>query len=100
MAEKTRLAGGPEKTVTWIWFEDGQFKVEFYDFSDLAQQVFGNDIAYTLTVQDISKLFSVTAQNEGWLMSWIAERFTSYFDIKRWLEEKEVEFSVEIDSRA
>jgi hypothetical protein len=34
MMEKTKLSGGPDKTVTWIWLENpGQLKVEYYDFS-------------------------------------------------------------------
>ena len=58
MSDKVKLAGGPEKTVTWIWLENSQLKVEFYDFSDLAQRMFGNDIAYTITVEEMPKLFS------------------------------------------
>jgi hypothetical protein len=60
MTEKTKLSGGPDKTATWIWLEAGQLKVEFYDFSETAQQMFGNDIAYMITVHDMNGLFSVT----------------------------------------
>jgi hypothetical protein len=105
MAEikKVKLSGGPEKTVTWIWLDPetgSQLKVEFYDFSELAQSMFGNDIAYTLTTDELIKLFSLTRQDETSLIKWITENFQSYFGIKRWLEENEIEFSVEIESWA
>jgi len=48
--QKVQLSGGPDKSVTWIWLEDGRLKVEYYDFSESAQRLFGNDIAYTITV--------------------------------------------------
>ena len=100
MTEKIKLAGGPEKTVTWIWLEDRCLKVEFYDFSELAQRMFGNDIAYTITVEEMTKLISISEQNEVLLIPWMAEKFKSYFDIKNWLEETEIKFSVEIESWA
>ena len=100
MTEKTKLAGGPEKTVTWVWLENGQLKVEYYDFSEDAQRMFGNDIAYTLTVRDMMKLFSVVSKDENTLIIWIVEYFESYFGIKQWLEENKIEFDVEIESHA
>jgi hypothetical protein len=48
MTEKVKLAGGPKKTITWM--EDGRLKIEFYDFSELAQNMFGNEVAYTLSI--------------------------------------------------
>lgn len=100
MAEKTKLTGGPEKTVTWIWLESDQLKVEFYDFSELAQKMFGNDIAYTITVHEMDKLFSLIEQGEAALIPWLKESFKSYFAIKRWLEEHKIGFTVEIESHA
>ena len=46
MVEKVQLNGGPDKSVTWIWLENGHLKVEYYDFSKPAQKFFGNDIAW------------------------------------------------------
>jgi hypothetical protein len=100
---RVKLTGGPEKTVTWIWLDPetgGQLKVEFYDFSKLAQRMFGNDIAYTITVHEMTKLLSFRQQGEASLIQWMAGKFRSYFDIKRWLEENEIGFSVEIESWA
>jgi len=101
--EKIKLTGGIEKTVTWIWLDPetgGQLKVEFYDFSETAQRMFGNDIASTITVREMNKLFSAAKQDETSLIQWLAEKFQSYFGIKHWQEENEVEFSIEGESWA
>lgn len=100
MTQKVKLAGGPEKSVTWIWLERGQLRVEYYDFSERAQRMFGNDIAYTLTITDVTKLLSPIRQSEPALISWMIENFKNYFEIKRWLEENNIGFSVEIESWA
>jgi len=100
MTEKVKLSGELDKTVTWIWLEGGQLKVEFYDFSDTAQKMFGNDIAYTLTVNDMDRLFPTINQNEASIIQWMGQSFKSYFDIKQWLEENEIDFSIERESWA
>jgi|SRR5688572_10090591 hypothetical protein len=98
MTQKVKLTGGLEKTVTWIWLEEGLLKVEFYDFSETAQNILGNDIAHTLTVNEMTKLYSLTKQDETSLIQWIGENFKSYFGIKQWLEENGIGFSKEVDS--
>jgi hypothetical protein len=98
--ERITLTGGPEKTVTWIWLERGQLKVELYDFSKVAQNMFGNDIAYTITLRDMNKFYSITKQNEASILPWIDGNFQSYFDIRSWLEQNAIEFSVERESWA
>jgi hypothetical protein len=100
MTEKVQPTGGPDKAVTWIWLETGQLKVEYSDFSEPAQKLFGNDIAWTITVNDMDKFLSIVNQSEATLIPWIAEYFKSYFGIKQWLEEHEVDFSVERESWA
>ena len=103
MAEKVKLTGGPEKTATWVWLEpetDGQLKVEFYDFSELAQRMFGNDIAYTITVYEMDKLFLTINQDERSLLLWMAKNFNHYFGIKKWLEENGIGFRIERESWA
>ena len=99
--KKVKLSGGPDKTITWIWLDPetgGQLKVEFYDFSDLVQRMFGNDIAYTITVNEMDKLFSFSKHDEASVIPWIAENFKSYFGIKQRLEEIEIDFSIERES--
>ena len=100
MPEKVKLSGGPEKTVTWIWLENRQLKVEYYDFSEPAQRFFGNDIAWTITVHEMDKLLSIVNQDEASLISWMEEYFKSYFAIKQWLEENKIQFSIERESWA
>ena len=100
---RVKLTGGLEKAVTWIWLDPetgGRLKVEFYDFSETAERMFGNDIAYTITVAEMSKLFLLTKQSETSLIPWMTENFRSYFDIKKWLEENEIAFSIERESWA
>jgi hypothetical protein len=100
MVEKVQLNGGPDKSVTWIWLEYDLLKVEYYDFSEPAQRLFGNDIAWTITVNDMNKLYSTVNQTETTLISWMEHYFKSYFGIKQWLEEHDIDFSVERESWA
>jgi hypothetical protein len=100
MMEKAKLACELEKAVTWIWLEEDQLKVDVYDFSETAERMFGNDIAHTLTVTDMKKLYWLTKQDEISLLEWMAENFKSYFGIKQSLEENEFDFRVEIESWA
>jgi hypothetical protein len=100
MVEKVKLADGLEKTVTWVWLEDAQLKVEYYDFSEDAQRMFGNDVAYTLTVTEMDKLYFVAKLDEAILIQWLVENFKTYFAIKKWLEDNKIGFTVEIESHA
>ena len=98
--EKSKLSGGPEKTTTWIWLQDGHLKVEYYDFSDEAHTFFGNDIAWTITVLEMEKLLSTVNKDSETLIPWMEQYFRSYFGIKQWLEENGIEFSIERESWA
>ena len=100
MTGKVKLAGGPDKTVTWIWLQDGRLKVEYYDFSEEAHTFFGNDIAWTITVQDMEKLLSTVNKDAEILIPWMEQYFKSYFGIKQWLEENGIEFRIERESWA
>lgn len=99
---KVKLSGGPDKTVTWIWLDpaSGRLKVEYYDFSESAQKLFGNDIAYTITVKKMDKLYSAVNQNEASIIPWMEQYFKSYFGIKQWLTENGIDFSVDIEGWA
>jgi hypothetical protein len=98
---RVKLSGGPDKTVTWIWLNNnGQLKVEYYDFSEAAQRLFGNDIAYIITVNQMDKLYATVNQNETSLISWMEQYFRSYFGIKKWLEEKGIDFSIQVEGWA
>jgi hypothetical protein len=69
---KVKLSGGPEKTATWTWLQDGQLKVEFM-ISAKPRRMFGNDIAYTITVREMEKLLSLIRQAESSVLQWLAE---------------------------
>jgi hypothetical protein len=99
--QKVQLSGGPEKTVTWIWLDNnGQVKVEYYDFGESAQRLFGNDIAYTITVNEMDKLLLTINQSESSVIPWMQQYFKSYFGIKKWLEENKIDFSIEVEGWA
>jgi len=100
MTEKVKLSGGPEKTATWIWLEDGVLKIEYYDFSEAAQRLFGNDIAYILTVHEMEKLFATINQDQATLLTWMEQYFKSYFGIKQWLQENGIDFGIEVEGWA
>jgi len=100
-AKKVKLSGGPEKTVTWIWLDNNrQLKIEYYDFGEAAQNMFGNDIAYTITVNQMDKLYLRAKQDEASLIPWLAKNFKNYFGIQQWLKENGIDFSVERESWA
>lgn len=100
MTEKVQLNGGPSQSTTWIWLENGKLRVDYYDFSEPAQKLFGNDIAWTITVNDMDEFLSTVNQSESTLISWMESYFKSYFGIKQWLEEHEIDFSIERESWA
>jgi hypothetical protein len=62
--------------------------------------MFGNDIAYIITVNQMDRLFSLSQTEEESMIQWMAENFKSYFGIKNWLEENKIEFSIERESWA
>ena len=100
MTAKVKLTGGPDKSVTWIWLESGQLKVEYYDFSEPANKFFSNDIAWTITINDMDKLYATVNQDETSLIPWMEQYFKSYFGIKQWLEEHGIDFGIERESWA
>jgi hypothetical protein len=48
----------------------------------------------------MDKVFSTTQQDQTSIIPWMAEKFQSYFGIKKWLEKNEFGFDKEIDSWA
>ena len=102
MTEKVQLNSGPDKSVTRIWLDPagGRLKVEYYDFSEPAQKFFGNDIAWIITVNDMDSSYSSLNQNEATLIPWMEHYFKSYFGIKHWLQEHEINFNINRESWA
>jgi hypothetical protein len=48
----------------------------------------------------MEKLFSTIDKDETSIIPWMESYFRSYFGIKQWLEENEVDFIVEIEGWA
>jgi len=43
-----------------VWLENDQLNVENYDFCESAHKMFGNDIAYTLNINEMNKPYLLT----------------------------------------
>jgi len=98
--EKIKITSDPDKTITWIWLDPetgGQLKMEYYDFSGLAYYMFGNNIVYTLKVEEMERLFFLTKRDEDSVLRWLMDNFINFFGIKRWLEDNKIAFGVQIE---
>jgi hypothetical protein len=95
--EKIKITSDPDKTITWIWLENEQLKMEYYDFSGLAYYMFGNNIVYSLTVEETERLFLLTKRDETSVLRWLLDNFVNFFGVKRWLEDNRVAFDVKIE---
>jgi hypothetical protein len=49
---------------------------------------------------EMEKLFSITGQDESFLIPWLHEKYKSYFEIRKLLEECVIAFHKEIESWA
>ncbi len=108
-----RLSRGLDQTVTWVDIAaDGSLVIEFYDHSAAANDAFGNDVAYLLTVAPRHKetmlrllreeagVQTVVGNGDSMLLGLIHERFASYFDLVRWLEARQIPFAKSFDGWA
>jgi hypothetical protein len=98
--EKIKITSDPDKTITWIWLENEQLRLEYYDFSGLAYYMFGNNIVYSLTVEETERLFLLTKRDETSVLRWLLDNFVNFFGVKRWLEDNRVAFNVKIEKLA
>lgn len=101
---KRRLKGGLPKTASWIACpEPGLVEVELYDFSEAAEAAFGNDVAYRLRVETeaLAPALGLAEDSpDDRILAAIADRFTSYHDVKSWLEERGIPSSTIFESWA
>ncbi len=104
---KIKLEGGPEQTVSSIVIGvDGSVGFDFFDFSPMAQEHFGNDVAYTIVVAPVDRpalmrAFALSADApDDSILAAGAELFQSYFDIQPFLEKHAIPFEKEFDSWA
>lgn len=101
-----------DKTSTSIALEaDGSIVVHHYDFSDEAQQHFGNDVAFiiTLTSEGKEMLHTLLSGNTGFrtgdeadlqLLGLIQARFKGYHDFQDYLQANNVPYEKRFDSWA
>ena len=100
------LPGGPDHSASWVEIAgDGSMVIEFYDHSEQAQTAMGNDVAYLLTIAaadsdsvlyrllDDRPTIQANADMDSLLLNLISRQFTSYFDLREWLEEQSVPFA-------
>lgn len=97
MIGKVTLTDGTNKTLTWSWLEDDMLTIEYYDFSELAYYIFGNNVVYTLTVSETERLLFLTKRDQESLTQWLSDNFQNFFGIKHWLEENKVAFCLQIE---
>jgi hypothetical protein len=87
---------------------DGSLVVELYDFSDAAQKWLGNDVAFLLHLGAEQKTKLLTsllpaeepapaADRDALLLSLLAERFSDYYDVERWLIDQGIPFRKEFE---
>jgi hypothetical protein len=101
---RLRLSGGLAKTASWVILRaDGGVTVEWYDYSEEAQQVWGNDVAYLVHVDagDAPQLCALLgAADADALPAAMQARFADYFAAKAWLDEHAIPYRQEFDSWA
>lgn len=111
--QRVRLTGGPKHTSSSVEVRpDGSLVVEFYDFSEEAEQHFGNDVAYMLLVAPAEKkrVLSLLASEseskepqsdtDSQLLHLMQQKFSDYFAVKAWFQEQQISFRSEFDSWA
>jgi hypothetical protein len=102
-----KLRGGPEQTVSSVFVNpDGSVHFDFFDFSPVAQEHFGNDIAITIIVSPaachslLHALSIPVDSGAGAIVSACGERFQNYFDVQPFLEEHGIPFDKDFDTWA
>jgi hypothetical protein len=107
------LKGGLARTTSSAQIKsDGSLVIELYDFSREAEKWLGNEVAFLLKVSpsDKGKMLSCLlggqnqmpdeSQGDDLLLQIIGERFTDYYEVKRWMEENEIPYEKEFDQWA
>ena len=91
---------------------DGSLVIEWYDYSSIAESVWGNDVAYLLTIgpDDKRQVLSLLAAQakcladaddpDGLLLNLSQQQFHTYWDVKQWLENHNIPFEKTFNSWA
>jgi hypothetical protein len=104
------LKGGLERTASSAQIKsDGSLVIDLYDFSSEAEKWLGNEVAFLLKVSPsekgkmLSRLLGGQnpmldeSQEDDLLLQLIGERFTDYYEVKRWMEENKIPYEKEFD---
>lgn len=109
---EVKLRGGPDGTASWVRLgADGSVQAELYDFGEEAQENFGNDVAFLLTVEPDGRrrmeaeLLSgipspVTGNRDEVFLRAVEACFPDFFELKGWLKALGIPFLEDFDSRA
>jgi hypothetical protein len=107
---KVKLRGKLKGTASWVEIKpNGGLQLEFFDYSEDAQAIFGHDIAYLIQVSEQEKsqvmAFLNIHENElahpdVLLLERIEESFEDYFECKEWLDAHGVSYQKEFDAMA
>jgi hypothetical protein len=107
---KVKLRGKLKGTASWVEIKaDGGLQLEFFDYSEDAQAIFGHDIAYLIQVsaeekQQVLAYLNIhqdeLAHLDVLLLERIEERFVDYFECKEWLDAHGVSYQKEFDAMA
>jgi len=91
---------------------DGSLVVEFYDFSEAADDSFGNDVAFLLILdpQATARVLSLLLQEkpgtkvlgdpDELLLKLLQDRFVDYHAVEKWCRENRVPFEKKFDAWA
>jgi hypothetical protein len=122
---KVKLRGKLKGTASWVEIKpDGGLQLEFFDYSEDAQAIFGHDIAYLIQVSEHEKSQVMAFLNivddkltlpdltlpdltlpdlthpDLLLLERIEESFEDYFECKEWLDAHGVSYQKEFDAMA
>ena len=107
-----KLKGNLKNTSSTVEILDnGSLSIEFYDYSEEAQNRFGNDVAYTIIIDpnNIDKMLNLLENKiikgnrpykNRLILELIENRFSSYFELQEWLIENHIPFKKEFDGWA
>jgi hypothetical protein len=107
---KVKLRGKLKGTASWVEIKaNGGLQLEFFDYSEDAQAIFGHDIAYLIQISEHEKSQVMAFLNihekelahpDLLLLERIEESFADYFECKEWLDAHGVSYQKEFDSMA
>jgi hypothetical protein len=107
---KLKLRGKLKGTVSWVEIKpNGSMQLEFFDYSEDAQAMFGHDVAYLIHLSPEEKKRAMAFLNihenelahpDVLLLERIEESFEDYFECREWLDAHGISYQKEFDAMA